>query len=253
MSQNVQVKSPVPESSGVVPEHVNKTSVVLLQQATRAYGAGETAVKAVDGVDLAIEKGAFVALTGPSGSGKSTCLNMIGAIDSPTSGKVIVDGVDLSTLDSRRLTDFRKERIGFIFQEFNLIPVLTVYENVELPLQIQGGKSRGQMAEIINPVLERVGLKHLSHRLPRQLSGGQQQRVAIARALVKRPAVLLADEPTANLDSTTAREILHLMKDLNSTFGTTFIFSSHDQLVMEYANRLVKLRDGKITGIEERG
>jgi putative ABC transport system ATP-binding protein len=232
---------------------MTQPAIVQLQKATRAYGSGEAVVKAVDGVDLVIEKGAFIALTGPSGSGKSTCLNLIGAIDAPTGGKVIVDGVDLSALDARQMTEFRKERIGFIFQEFNLIPVLTVYENVELPLQIKGGLSRAQMADLINPVLERVGLKHLAHRLPRQLSGGQQQRVAIARALVKKPAVLLADEPTANLDSTTAREILMLMKELNATFGTTFIFSSHDPLVMEFASRLVKLRDGKVIGLEERG
>ena len=251
MSPNAQAQAGT--SFGAATSVVGQPAIVQLQKATRSYGSGEAEVNAVDGVDLVIDKGAFVALTGPSGSGKSTCLNMIGAIDAPTGGKVIVDGVDLSSLNARQMTEFRKERIGFIFQEFNLIPVLTVYENVELPLQIKGGLSRAQMGEIINPVLERVGLKHLAHRLPRQLSGGQQQRVAIARALVKKPAVLLADEPTANLDSTTAREILTLMKELNATSGTTFIFSSHDPLVMEYASRLVKLRDGKVIGVEERG
>ncbi|KFE71845.1 ABC transporter ATP-binding protein [Hyalangium minutum] len=251
MSQNVTSQVNVPAGATSAP--MSQSAIVQLQQTTRSYGSGEAMVKAVDGVDLVIPKGAFLALTGPSGSGKSTCLNLIGAIDAPSSGKVIVDGVDLSTLNARQMTEFRKERIGFIFQEFNLIPVLTVHENVQLPLQIKGGLSRTQIAELVDPVLERVGLKHLAHRLPRQLSGGQQQRVAIARALVKKPAVLLADEPTANLDSHTAREILGLMKELNASFGTTFIFSSHDPLVMEYATRLVRLRDGKVIGIEERG
>jgi len=225
---------------------------VQLVKATRAYGTGEAMVKAIDEVDLTIDRGGFLALAGPSGSGKSTCLNLIGAIDSPTSGKVIVEGTDLSSLNPRQMTKFRNERIGFIFQEFNLIPVLTAYENVELPLHLKGGMTTAEKERTIMPLLERVGLGRLARRLPRELSGGQQQRVAIARALVKGPSVLLADEPTANLDSTTAREILELMKELNSSLGTTCIFSTHDPLVMEYARCLVRLRDGKVVDIQER-
>ncbi len=226
---------------------------VQFKSVTRSYGSGTTAVNALSDVHLSIPKGAFLALVGPSGSGKSTCLNLIGCMDTPTAGQVVIDGTDLNTLTPRQMTSFRKEKIGFIFQEFNLIPVLTVYENVELPLQLQGGLSRGDMDKAITTVLERVGLGNLSHRRPNELSGGQQQRVAIARALVKNPSLLLADEPTANLDSATAREIVTLMKELNQTYQTTCIFSSHDPLVMEFARTLVRLRDGKVVETEERG
>ena len=245
----VSATSPLPAGEGAP----SGAPQVQFKSVTRSYGSGATAVNALSAVDLTIRKGAFLALVGPSGSGKSTCLNLIGAMDSPSSGHVIIDGTDLSTLTTRQMTDFRKNKIGFIFQEFNLIPVLTVYENVELPLQLQGGMSRGDMDKAITTVLERVGLGKLAHRRPSELSGGQQQRVAIARALVKNPAVLLADEPTANLDSATAREIVTLMKELNESYQTTCIFSSHDSLVMEFARTLVRLRDGKVIEVEERG
>jgi putative ABC transport system ATP-binding protein len=218
---------------------------------TRTYGAGEALVHALAGVDLEIHKGEFLALAGPSGSGKTTLLNLIGCIDTPSAGAILFEGIELGKLDGREQTSFRNHRVGFIFQDFNLVPVLTAYENVELPLQLKGGLRRAEMDAAIRAMLERVGLGALGQRLPRQLSGGQQQRVAIARALVKQPSVLLADEPTANLDSVTAREILELMLELNRTLGTTCVFSTHDPLVMEYARRLVRLRDGRVVDIRE--
>ncbi len=219
---------------------------IELRDVTRTYGEGEALVRALDAVDLAIGSGDFLALAGPSGSGKTTLLNVVGSIDAPTSGQILFEGTDLGALSNRQRTRFRGERIGFIFQDFNLIPVLSARENVELSLQLLGVKSRGERRRLSRAMLEEVGLGELSHRLPRELSGGQQQRVAIARALVKRPGVVLADEPTANLDSATAREILDLMLALNHSLGTTFVFSTHDPMVMDYARRLVRLRDGKV-------
>ena len=227
-------------------------SQIELRGVTRTYGEGEALVRALDGVDLDIQAGEFLALAGPSGSGKTTLLNMIGSIDAPSSGQILFEGTDLAALSNRRRTSFRGERIGFIFQDFNLIPVLSARENVELPLQLLGGTAGAGRRKASEAMLERVGLGKLSHRLPRELSGGQQQRVAIARALVKRPGVVLADEPTANLDSETAREILDLMRELNGSLGTTFIFSTHDPMVMSYARRLVRLRDGQVIGDEVR-
>ena len=221
-------------------------SQIQLVGITRTYGEGEALVRALDTVDLTIQAGEFLALAGPSGSGKTTLLNMIGSIDAPTSGQILFEGTDLAALSNRRCTSFRGERIGFIFQDFNLIPVLSARENVELPLQLLGGTAGAERRRSSEAMLERVGLGALSHRLPRELSGGQQQRVAIARALVKQPAVVLADEPTANLDSETAREILDLMRELNQQLGATFIFSTHDPMVMAYARRLVRLRDGQV-------
>jgi putative ABC transport system ATP-binding protein len=228
-------------------------TVLQLQHLTRTYGEGAALVHALEDVCLDIRAGEFLALAGPSGSGKSTLLNLVGCIDTPSSGSILFDGLDLARLGSRQRTRFRNESVGFIFQDFNLVPVLTAFENVELALELRGGLSRGQRAEAVGRMLERVGLGALGRRLPRQLSGGQQQRVAIARALVKRPDVLLADEPTANLDSTTAREILELMRELNASLGTTCIFSTHDPMVMDYARRLVRLHDGQVAGIEEKG
>ena len=219
---------------------------IELRDVTRTYGVGEALVKALDAVDLDIVPGEFLALAGPSGSGKTTLLNVIGSIDAPTGGRIVFEGTDLGALSNRERTHFRNLRIGFIFQDFNLIPVLSARENVELPLQLQGGKSRSERRRASSAMLEEVGLGELAHRLPRELSGGQQQRVAIARALIKRPGVVLADEPTANLDSTTASEILDLMRSLNRSLGTTFVFSTHDPMVMDHARRLVRLRDGRV-------
>ncbi len=225
---------------------------IELPEVTRTYGEGEALVRALDAVDLAIGAGDFLALAGPSGSGKTTLLNVVGSIDAVTSGQILFEGTDLGTLSHRQRTRFRSERIGFIFQDFNLIPVLNARENVELPLQMLGGKSRGERRQASRAMLEEVGLGELAHRLPRELSGGQQQRVAIARALVKRPGVVLADEPTANLDSATAREILELMRALNRSHGTTFVFSTHDPMVMDFARHLVRLRDGKVVAVEDK-
>ncbi len=225
---------------------------IELRDVTRTYGEGEALVRALDAVDLAIGPGDFLALAGPSGSGKTTLLNVVGSIDAVTSGQILFEGTDVGALSNRERTRFRSERIGFIFQDFNLIPVLDARENVELPLQLLGGTSRAERREAARAMLEEVGLGELAHRLPRELSGGQQQRVAIARALVKRPGLVLADEPTANLDSTTAREILDLMQALNRSLGTTFVFSTHDPMVMGYARRLVRLRDGQVVRIEEK-
>ncbi len=225
---------------------------IELQGVTRTYGEGEALVRALDAVDLEIRQGEFSALAGPSGSGKTTLLNLVGCIDTPSAGRILFEGIDLGALSGRDQTRFRNDRVGFIFQDFNLIPVLTAHENAELPLQLKGGLSRAERDRAVSQMLDQVGLGELAHRLPRELSGGQQQRVAIARALVKRPGVLLADEPTANLDSATAREILDLMQSLNASLGTTCLFSTHDPLVMDFARRLVRLHDGQVAEIEER-
>ncbi|MCP3962841.1 MAG: ABC transporter ATP-binding protein [bacterium] len=225
---------------------------IELRGVTRAYGEGDALVRALDDVDLEIRQGDFLALAGPSGSGKTTLLNLVGSIDAPTGGRILFEGTDLGALTDRERTRFRNQRIGFIFQDFNLIPVLSARENAELPLQLLGESSRAERRRASREMLEEVGLGKLAHRLPRELSGGQQQRVAIARALVKRPGVVLADEPTANLDSATAQEILDLMRSFNRSLGTTFVFSTHDPMVMDYARRLVRLRDGKVAAIEER-
>ena len=239
-----------PESSTV--ESNANAPQIQLQNITRSYGDGETRVMALDHVDLEIARGDFLALAGPSGSGKTTLLNLVGSIDTPSAGRIRFEDLDLTALSESRRTRFRNDRVGVIFQDFNLIPVLTAAENVELALQLKGGLRSTERRGAVDAMLERVGLAELGHRLPRELSGGQQQRVAIARALVKGPGVVLADEPTANLDSETARGILDLMSSLNEDLGTTCLFSTHDPMVMEHARRLVRLRDGQVESIEER-
>jgi len=194
---------------------------------------------------LKIEDGEFIAIAGPSGSGKTTLLNIIGCLDIPTKGDVLINGTSITTLSTKEKAEFRKNELGFVFQTFNLIPVLTAYENVEMAL-ILLNMSAGEEKERIISILEEVGLAEFVHRKSNEMSGGQQQRVAIARALVKKPSMVLADEPTANLDSMNAKEILSLMKELNKKKKTTFIFSTHDPLVMEFAERIIYLRDGKI-------
>ncbi len=227
-------------------------AAVLIQDLTKEYGTGLVAVKALDNINLAVEKGEFTVLAGPSGSGKTTLLNMIGSLDTPTSGQVLVHEIDIAKIDNRRQADFRRERLGFIFQSYNLIPVLTVFENVEFPLTLLKRFSKDERDEKVHRILAEVGLESLAHRRPGELSGGQQQRVAIARALVKEPAVVLADEPTANLDSVNGEAILDLMKELNQRKKITFIFSSHDRMVIERARRVVRLKDGRIEGDEKR-
>lgn len=219
--------------------------LIKTKDLSKIYISGETETKALDGVSLIIENGEFSAITGPSGSGKTTLFNLIGALDSPTSGTITFDGADLSNLNRKERTLFRREKIGFVFQTFNLIPVLTALENVAFPLNLLG-VSEKKIKEKVYNLLEKVGLKGMEERRPAALSGGQQQRVAVARALIKEPVLVLADEPTANLDSGTGREIMKLMKKLNEEEEITFLFATHDPIVMEYSSRRIKLRDGKI-------
>jgi putative ABC transport system ATP-binding protein len=213
---------------------------------SKEYRLGKTIVTALRNVDLAINAGSFVCVAGPSGSGKTTLLNMIGLIDAPTSGMVSVAGEDIQALPEAQRTRYRSRTLGFIFQSFNLLPVLDVYENVRLPLLLHRDLTKQQKHERVMELVSAVGLEgHLRHK-PFELSGGQRQRVAIARALVTHPLIVLADEPTANLDSATGREVLSLMQAINRARDTTFIFSSHDPGVMERAQRVIRLQDGQV-------
>jgi putative ABC transport system ATP-binding protein len=221
--------------------------IVEMHDATKDYQAGAQLVHALRGVDLMIQPGEFTSIAGPSGSGKTTLLNLIGCLDAPTSGKVMVAGEDIASKSADQRAVLRRQSIGFIFQTFNLVPVLSAFENVEFPLTLLPGLSREERAGRVEHLLELVGLADMMRRRPAELSGGQQQRVAIARALVKKPVLVLADEPTANLDSSTGENVLDLMKQINAQENATFIFSTHDQLVMDYARRLIILRDGQIT------
>ncbi len=226
------------------------TPIVAVEDVSKTYQLGKTEVPALRGVSLAIGRGDFLSIAGPSGSGKTTLLNLIGCVDTPTSGRVLVDGHDTNGLSERALTDLRLHRIGFIFQTFNLVHVLSVAQNVEFPLLLQGGLTRRERDGRVAALLEAVGLAgHARHR-PNELSGGQRQRVAVARALVTHPPLVLADEPTANLDSQTGATIIDLMKDLNARDGTTFVFSTHDPKVMAHATAIVRLADGVITARE---
>ena len=221
-------------------------TIVSVKNATKNYPLGKVVVQALRGVSLDVTEGEFLSIAGPSGSGKTTLLNLIGCVDTPTEGTVEVAGQNTRQLSERALTSLRLNTIGFIFQSFNLVSVLSVYQNVELPLLLQRKLSTAERRTRISSLLERVGLKdHAQHR-PSELSGGQRQRVAIARALVARPQLVLADEPTANLDSVTGENILDLMKELNRTERTTFIFSTHDAKVMAHASSVVRLADGKL-------
>lgn len=220
-------------------------TVVKTQDLTKDYAVNGITVNALRGVSLSFEAGEFAAVAGPSGSGKSTFLHLVGCLDMPTGGTVAVGGTDVSKLSRKDLALLRRRSIGFIFQAYNLIPVLTSLENVSLPLVLLG-RNPGEARAEAEKALEEVGLGDMARRRPKEMSGGQQQRVAIARALVKKPALILADEPTANLDSKTGREVLELMLDLNRRESTTFLFSTHDRMVMDYARRLVELRDGRV-------
>lgn len=212
-------------------------------------GRSAVSVKAVRGVNFEIKKGEFTAIVGPSGSGKSTILNMLGCLDVPTEGEVIINNRDVHSLGTSQQSKFRREHIGFIFQSYNLLPVLTVSENVTFPLTLLN-MDRIEVKKRVDESLRAVGLHELAHRKPNELSGGQQQRVAIARALAKRPKIVFADEPTANLDSRTGEEVLNLMKKLNKEQNMTFIFSTHDPMVMEHADRIITLHDGKVVSDE---
>jgi len=224
-------------------------SAVRVENATKDYRLGRTTVPALRGVSLAVERGEFITVAGPSGSGKSTLLNLIGWLDRPTTGRILIGDEDVATLGDDLLSDLRAEKIGFIFQTFNLIPVLSALENVEFPLLVRQDAVRGTRAnarERARRALEEVGLAEFAHHRPDELSGGQRQRVAVARALVTDPVIVLADEPTANLDSATGETIVGLMEEINRRDGTTFIFSTHDPRVMGRAQRVLRLADGRI-------
>ena len=220
-------------------------ALVSIEEVTRKFPLDHSAVTALDRVSLRVEAGEFLAIAGPSGSGKSTLLNLIGCIDKPTSGRILIEGVDTSDLSPARTTALRREKIGFVFQTFNLIPVFTARENVEYPLLVQGFSS-GERHKRVSDALASVGLSDRASHRPDLLSGGERQRVAVARAIVHQPALVLADEPTANLDTHNATQLIDLMRDLNRRLGLTFIFSTHDQRLLEHTPRIVRLTDGQV-------
>ena len=207
------------------------------------YGSGETEVRALDGVDLTVEKGEFAAVVGTSGSGKSTLLHMLGGLDRPTSGSVSVDGKDIFSLKDEALTIFRRRKIGFVFQNYNLVPVLSVYENIVLPIQLDGQKPD---AAYVDQIIETLGLEKKLRNLPNNLSGGQQQRVAIARALAAKPAIILADEPTGNLDSRTSQDVMSLLKVTSQQFAQTIVMITHNEEIAQMADRIIRIEDGRI-------
>jgi putative ABC transport system ATP-binding protein len=221
------------------------TNVIETIDLTRKFGEEETEVVALDHVSLEIEEGEFTAIIGPSGSGKTTLLHLIGGLDEPNSGSVMLSGTDIARMSGNELSDFRRDHIGFIFQAYNLIPVLSAEENIEYIMLLQG-MSPTDRKERVTEMLELVGLQGLGNRRPAHLSGGQQQRVAVARAMASNPDIILADEPTANLDSKTGISLLDVMRDLNQHLNMTFVFSTHDEKIMDRATRLIHLRDGKI-------
>ena len=218
-------------------------TILETQGLTKIYGSGETAVHALRGVDLTVENGEFVAIVGTSGSGKSTLLHMLGGLDRPTAGKVLVDGQDIFALKDEALTIFRRRRVGFVFQSYNLVPMLSVYENIVLPMQLDGAKVD---EDYVSEVIRTLGLSDRLHSLPNQLSGGQQQRVAIARALATKPAIVLADEPTGNLDSKTSQDVLGLMKVTSQRFGQTMVMITHNEEIAQLADRVVRVEDGRV-------
>ena len=229
----------------------NRKEVIKAEKLSKVYKTGEIEVHALRGIDLTIGRGEFTAVAGPSGSGKTTFLNIVSGLDNPSEGRVFLDEKLISDMSGNELSDFRRDHIGFIFQSYNLIPVLTVKENIEYIMLLQG-IAADVRKERVAAILKEVGLEGMEGRAPVQLSGGQQQRVAVARAMVSRPAIILADEPTANLDSATGSALLDMMRELNETKGMTFVFSTHDKMIMERAKRLVILRDGQVHKDETR-
>ena len=218
-------------------------TILSTKNLKKVYGSGESEVRALDGVNIQVEKGEFVAIVGTSGSGKSTLLHMLGGLDRPTSGGVTVDDKEIFTLKDEELTIFRRRKIGFVFQNYNLVPVLNVYENILLPVQLDGGDpDQGYIKEII----ETLGLSSKLNNLPNNLSGGQQQRVAIARALASKPAIILADEPTGNLDSRTSQDVLSLLKVTGQKFSQTIVMITHNEAIAQMADRIIRIEDGKI-------
>ena len=227
------------------------TTVIETKKLCRNFGAGDTLVRALKDNDLVIEKGEFTAIIGPSGSGKTSLLQLIGGLDTPTSGDVMLDNKNISHMSGSQLSDFRRDHIGFIFQAYNLIPVLSAKENIEYIMLLQGIPA-AERAERVKKILHEVGMEGMEDRRPAQLSGGQQQRVAVARAMVSQPSIILADEPTANLDSKTGAALLDMMKALNEKENMNFDFSTHDPMIMERARRIVRVVDGKIVDDERR-
>ncbi|MBD3183868.1 ATP-binding cassette domain-containing protein [Candidatus Poribacteria bacterium] len=232
-------------------EENSNNDIIVTENVKKVYSENGVPVHAVKGIDLTISSGEFTAIVGPSGSGKTTFLNIISGLDDVTEGKVWLNGKLISSMKSRELSDFRRDNIGFIFQAYNLIPVLTAEENIEYIMLLQGVPKEERHERVVK-MLEEVGLKGMENRIPTKLSGGQQQRVAIARAMVSRPTIILADEPTANLDSKTGAELLDMMRHLNERTGMTFVFSTHDNMVMERARRLITLKDGQVESDEMR-
>ena len=219
-------------------------TILQTKDLRKIYGAGDTEVRALDGVNLTVEKGEFVAVVGTSGSGKSTLLHMLGGLDRPTSGTVTVDGREIFALKDEELTIFRRRKIGFVFQNYNLVPVLNVYENIVLPIQLDG---RAEDKDYVDQIIETLGLEKKLRNLPNNLSGGQQQRVAIARALAAKPAILLADEPTGNLDSKTSQDVMGLLKVTSQRFAQTIVMITHNEEIAQMADRIVRIEDGRIT------
>ena len=224
-------------------------SIISTTHAVKVYNPDTIPVRAVDDISLAFDKGEFTAIIGPSGCGKTTFLNLIGGLEYPTSGKVLVNGQRIDQLSSKALTDFRLHHIGFVFQAYNLIPVMSAYENIAFIMELLG-KPQKEIKERVMNLLQAMSIEDKAHKRPNEMSGGQQQRVAVARALAPRPEFILADEPTANLDSQATENLLDLMLKMNETEGTTFIFSTHDDRVMKRAKRLIKLDDGKVLADE---
>lgn len=222
-------------------------NLLFTENLKKYYDMGENQVKALDGISLSVQRGEFLAIVGTSGSGKSTLLHMLGGLDNPTSGKVVVDGQDISKMTKDELTIFRRRKIGFVFQNYNLLPLMNVYENVVLPIKLDGIRPDWNYVEQILMIL---GLKEKKHAMPNQLSGGQQQRVAIARALAAKPALILADEPTGNLDSHTSQDVLGLMKATGQRFGQTIVMITHNEEIAQMAGRIIRIEDGKIFGGE---
>ncbi len=217
--------------------------ILKTQDLRKIYGSGDTEVRALDGVNLAVKKGEFVAVVGTSGSGKSTLLHMIGGLDRPTSGTVTVDGKDIFSLKDEELTIFRRRKIGFVFQNYNLVPVLNVYENIVLPIGLDGGQVD---REYVDAIIQTLGLESKLRNLPNNLSGGQQQRVAIARALAAKPAIILADEPTGNLDSRTSQDVMSLLKVTSQKFVQTIVMITHNEEIAQMADRIIRIEDGRI-------
>lgn len=220
-------------------------NILRTRELKKIYGMGDTSVHALDGVNLTIQNGEFVAIVGTSGSGKSTLLHMLGGLDRPTSGSVMVDGKDIFTLKDEELTIFRRRKIGFVFQNYNLVPVLNVYENIVLPIELDGNKPD---KDYVDKIISTLGLESKLQNLPNNLSGGQQQRVAIARALASKPAIILADEPTGNLDSKTSQDVLSLLKVTSDKFKQTIVMITHNEEIAQLADRIIRIEDGQMIG-----